>query len=107
LSGPAAEAAARAPEQNLVLQGKLQSVGSIPKDGSIDGVFATGTRTAVLSCKIPTGSLRQATSAMWMPPLGFPLACSATLATGIPVFLEVRLAFPKALIAHRGRRRMG
>jgi hypothetical protein len=49
LSGPAAEEAARAPEQNIAVQGRLQSLDLIPKDAIIDGVFGTGTRTALLA----------------------------------------------------------
>jgi peptidoglycan hydrolase-like protein with peptidoglycan-binding domain len=49
LSGPAAEEAARAPEQNIAVQGRLQSLDFLPKDATIDGVFGTGTRTALLA----------------------------------------------------------
>jgi hypothetical protein len=49
LTGPAAEEAARAPEQNIAVQGRLQSLGFIPNDATIDGVFGTGTRTGLLA----------------------------------------------------------
>lgn len=49
LSGPAAEEAARTPEQNIAVQERLQSLDLIPKDAIIDGVFGTGTRTALLA----------------------------------------------------------
>lgn len=49
LSGAAAEEAARAPERNIALQAKLQSLGFLSKDATIDGVFGTGTRAAVMA----------------------------------------------------------
>lgn len=55
LSGPAAEEAARAPEQNIALQGKLKALGFMPKDAAVDGVFGTGTRTALLAWQHTTG----------------------------------------------------
>jgi hypothetical protein len=55
LSGPAAEEAARVPERNIALQAKLQSLGFLPKDTTIDGVFGTGTRGAVIAWQHTSG----------------------------------------------------
>lgn len=49
LPGPAAEEAARAPEQNFALQSSLHRLGFIPQNASIDGIFGTGTRNAMLA----------------------------------------------------------
>jgi len=49
LSGPAAEEAARSPNQNIALQARIQTLGFIPPDSPSDGVFGTGTRTGVLA----------------------------------------------------------
>ena len=45
----------RAPEQSILLQGKLQALGFVPKDAVMDGVFGTGTRTALLEWQHSTG----------------------------------------------------
>jgi hypothetical protein len=55
LSGPAAEEAARAAEQNVALQAKLKSLAYLPADAGIDGVFGTATRTAILAWQHATG----------------------------------------------------
>jgi hypothetical protein len=48
LSGPAAEEAARPPEQNIALQSRLKQLGFLAPDAAIDGVFGTATRSALL-----------------------------------------------------------
>ena len=48
LTGAAAEEAARTPEQNISLQDKLRTLGYLPKDATIDGVFGSATRNALL-----------------------------------------------------------
>ena len=72
LTGPAAEEAARPVEQNLALQVRLQTLGFLPKDARMDGVFGTATRAAVLawqhSAGLPeTGFLSDADAAVLLP----------------------------------------
>ena len=55
LSGPAVEEAARAPDRNIALQAKLQSLGYLPKDATIDDVFGIGTRVAIMAWQNATG----------------------------------------------------
>ena len=55
LSGPAAEEAARPPEQNLTLQARLQVLGFLPNDSRIDGVFGTATRAALVAWQHSAG----------------------------------------------------
>ena len=60
LGGPAADEAARDPAQNIALQGRLQSMGFLPKESLIDGVFGTATRSAIVAWQNSQG--RPATS---------------------------------------------
>ena len=75
LSGPAAEEAARAPEQNILLQGKLQALGLAPKEAVVDGVFGTGTRSALLAWQHAAGR----------PETGFFGDNDADVLLGVPV----------------------
>ena len=55
LSRPAAEEATRAPETNVALQAKLQTLGLLPATPPANGVFGTGTRTGITAWQRSTG----------------------------------------------------
>ena len=61
LRGAAIAEAARSPEANIALQKELQTLGYLPADALIDGIFGTATRAALRAWQIKSS----------LPPTGF------------------------------------
>ena len=55
LSGPALEEASRSVKDNIALQQKLQDLGFIPPTDNVDGIFGTGTRSAIQNWQASSG----------------------------------------------------